>query len=172
MAPRFPLFLDLTNAPCLVVGGGEVGTRRTETLLRCGAKVKVVSTAFSEALVAWAAAETHAGSLDLVERSFREVDLLGVRLAVAATNVRDVNRQVGEFCKAKNISVSVCDSQPESSFFFPALITRGELSVGICTNGASPAVSKQVREVIEMVLPEDFGDRITRFDRKQKEDAQ
>lgn len=169
MAPRFPLFLNLSDAYCLVVGGGEIGTRRAESLLRCGAQVRVVSPAFSEALVAWAAAQSHAGSLELTERGFREADLLGARLVVAATNVREINQQIGTACRAKQIPVSVADDLSESSFFFPGLVTRGELSVGVCTNGANPAVSKQIREVVEMVLPEDFGERIAQHGRPGKE---
>ncbi|HSQ41416.1 MAG TPA: bifunctional precorrin-2 dehydrogenase/sirohydrochlorin ferrochelatase [Fibrobacteraceae bacterium] len=167
MFPRFPLFIDLNTQPCLVVGGGAVGTRRVETLRRCGAKVRVVSQAFSEALVAWAAAEGEEGrGLELVERPFRDRDVEGMRLVVSATDSREVNAQVARASKLAKIPVNVCDDPEASNFHFPGLVTRGQLAVGINTNGASPTVSKQVREIIEMVLPDDFGNRISRFGRK------
>jgi len=166
MAPRFPLYLNLENAPCLVVGGGSVATRRVETLMRCGAKVRCIAPAFSEALVALAAAEPmNCGGLELVDRPFRETDIGHWRLAVAATDQKDVNKNVASLCVKSNIPVSVADAPELSSFFFPGLVVRGELSVGICTNGASPSTSKQIREIIEMVLPEDLGDRIAEASR-------
>lgn len=170
MAPRFPLFVDLSKSTCLVVGGGTIATRRVETLKRCGAKVRVVAPAFSEAIVAWAAADADSDSaLELVDREFRDRDLDGALLVVACTNQREVNCKIGKLCKEKKIQVSVCDALEESSFFFPGLVTRGELAVGISTNGLSPAVSKQVREVVEMVLPDDFGDRIAKVGRSDKD---
>jgi len=161
MSPRFPLFLDLQSKPCLVVGGGQVATRRVETLLRCGAFVTVISPAFSEALVAWACAMPfdHA-SLQLVERKFIPLDILGKQLVVASTDDREVNQQVGSLAHEAKIPVTVADAQQESSFHFPSLVVRGEMSVGINTNGQNPSASKQIREIIEMVLPEDLGERL------------
>jgi len=161
MAPRFPLYIDLNHVLCVVVGGGVVATRRAESLLRCGAKVRVIAPAFSEALVAWCAAETvFCGSLDLVERPFREADVDAARLVVAATDSAQVNSLVASLCAKKQIPVSIADAPEKSTFYFPALVTRGDLCVGVNSAGASPAATKQIREIIEMVLPENLGERI------------
>jgi siroheme synthase-like protein len=161
MAPRFPLFVNIENASCLVIGGGDVATRRVQTLRKCGARVRVVSPAFSEALVAWAAAEgDDSDLLELSAREFKDADILGVRLVFACTDSSDVNRRVAVLAAQHNVMCNISDDPQASNFHFPGLVTRGELSVGINTNGGSPSVSRQVRELVEMMLPEDFGDRI------------
>jgi len=158
MAPRFPLFIDIEHQQCVVVGGGAVAARRTETFLRCGAKVKVIAESFSEPFAVILA--EHGERVELVDASYHERHLQGAHVVTAATDDSLVNAKVGEWCKAKNIPVSIADDPAQSSFFFPGIVTRGELAVGISTNGTSPAAARQVREIIEMVLPEDFGERI------------
>ena len=161
MAPRFPLYIDLNGSLCVVVGGGVVATRRAEALLRCGAKVRVIAPAFSEALVAWCAAETvFCGRLELVERVFRDADVDSARLVVAATDRTEVNARIAFLSAEKHIPVNISDAPEKSTFYFPALITRGDLCVGVNSAGASPLASKQIREIIEMMLPEDLGQRI------------
>ena len=158
MAPRFPLFIDLEHQLCVVVGGGAVAARRTETLLRCGAKVKVVALSFSEPFAVILA--SHGEQVQLLEDAYQERYLQGAKLVTAATDDADVNAQIGDWCNAHRIPISVADDPSKSSFYFPGLVTRGDLSVGINTNGASPAAARQVREIIEMVLPENLGERI------------
>lgn len=158
MAPRFPLFIDIEHQQCVVIGGGAVAARRTETFLRCGAKVKVVAESFSEPFAVILA--EHSDRVELVDASYQESHLQGAHVVTAATDDSGVNAQIGAWCKLHHIPVSIADDPEHSSFFFPGLVTRGELSVGISTNGTSPAAARQVREIVEMVLPEDFGDRI------------
>ena len=165
MSPRFPMFIDIDLARCLVVGGGHVAARRAETLLRCGARVRVVSLDFGEPFAVLLA--SHENRLELVEHAFRPDDLDGVRLVTTATDDPQVNQQVGELCKARKIPVSIADAPEDSTFHFPGLVTRGPLSIGINTNGQSPSVSRGVRELIEMVLPDDYGDRILKQARKE-----
>lgn len=166
MSPRFPVFIDLSGQHCVVVGGGEVGTRRVQSLLNCGARVRVISLGFSEALVAWAAAQGEdMQALELVERTFRESDLTGARLVLACTDDAKVNAQIIQCARSQQILCNRCDAPDESDFYFPGLVTRGELSIGINTNGGSPSVTKQVRELVEMMLPDDFGERISQVGR-------
>ncbi len=127
--PRFPLWLDLSGRPALVVGGGRVAVRRAKTLLKCGAQIKLISPTLAEPL-----------PVEHVAREYRAGDVQGMGLCVAATDDRKVNRLVGEEARAWGIPVSVADAPCESTFYFPALVVQGRAVVSVCTGGRSPAL--------------------------------
>ncbi len=127
--PRFPLWVDLRGRPVLVVGGGRVALRRAATLLKCGARIRLISPTLAEPLPVehWA-------------REYRPGDVQGMVLCVAATDNREVNQLVGQEARALGIPVSVADAPFESTFYFPALVAQGQAAVSVCTGGQSPAL--------------------------------
>ena len=141
--PRFPLFLDLTDQPCVVVGGGHIAQRRAETLARCGAKVTVIAPEIGNL----------PSGVETLRRNYAPGDLAGAFLAVAATDDRAVNRAVGEEARERGIPVSVADRRSECSFFFPALCTGGKLTAGVVSDGtghhATARAAKAIRSLLE-----------------------
>lgn len=129
---RFPLFVDLRGTSCLVVGLGAVGMRRARTLARFGAKVLALDPSPR------AENEREAASLGVrVERrAWVPADVTGMRLVVAATNVRSVNAVVARACAREGVPVSVADSAEESTCFFPALCESARLVAGVVSDGA------------------------------------
>ena len=87
MTRGYPIVLDLTGRPCLVVGGGVVAEPRVEGLLSAEARVTVVSPAVTSRL----AARIAAGEVAHVAREYRAGDLVGMALAFAATDDGVVN---------------------------------------------------------------------------------
>lgn len=146
--PRFPLFVSLVGARCLVVGAGAVGRRRAEALASHGAVVRVVDPRAAEA---WAN-EAAPGSVELVLRPFLPGDEESCSLAVAATSDRETNRLVGERCRAAGIPVSVADAPDECTFFFPALCETEELCVGVVSRGGDHALVARVAEAIRALI--------------------
>lgn len=143
----FPFFVELEGKHALVVGGGEVALRKIEKLLPYGPKITVVAPYMCPEI------ENMPG-LCLRMRSFASEDLQGMDLVIAATNCRMVNHQISELCQEQKIPVNVVDDGPECSFYFPALVKRGNLSIGISTGGSSPAAAAWLRRQIESALPE------------------
>ena len=145
MEKPFPLFIDLSGQPVTVVGGGKVGRRRVEALLSFGALVTVIDPEESP----WPEGVT------LLPRPYRMGDLAGAVLAVAATDDRAVNRQVGLEAKERAVPVSVADCAAECSFFFPAICQGQGLVAGLVsedgnhkkTARAAAAVRKLLREM-------------------------
>lgn len=78
----------------------------------------------------------------------------GAALVVAATGSREVNHRVAQFCRERRIPVNVADAPEECTFFFPAVVKKGDISIGVNTGGKSPAVSSQVRRDIEKAIPD------------------
>lgn len=147
----FPLFISLDELPCLVVGGGKVALRKVKTLLEYGAKVTVVAPRMESAF-------EHMEGVKIRKREFQETDLQGMQIVFAATSDQECNRYVSELCRKQKIFVNVADVPEECDFFFPALVRRKDVVVGISTGGKSPAVAKKIREELDGHLPHSLGD--------------
>jgi precorrin-2 dehydrogenase / sirohydrochlorin ferrochelatase len=144
--PLYIACLILKQRPCLVVGGGEIGLEKVEGLLACGADVTLVSPEAVPELTELAAE----GSIRWERRDYRDSDLDGVFLAVAATGSTDVNIAVHEDAERRQMLVNVVDVPPLCNFILPAIVRTGPLAIAISTAGASPALAKRLkREIAE-----------------------
>jgi siroheme synthase-like protein len=145
--PFYIACLRLDGRRCLVVGGGEVGLEKVEGLLACGATVTLVAPEAEPALVDLALE----GSITWERREFRDSDLDGRLIAIAATNNTDVNISVFEGAERRAMLVNVVDVPPLCTFILPAIVRTGPLAVAISTAGASPALAKRMkREIAEL----------------------
>ncbi len=149
-----PIFLNLRDAPVLVVGGGRVAERRVERLLRSGARVLVVAPRLTERLRAL----FEAGALRWVARPFEPSDVEREhRLVFAATDEEGVNRRVAECARAMRVPVNVADCRESCDFALPAIVDRSPLQVAVGSGGASPLLARLVRARIEAALPSGLG---------------
>ena len=152
MAFSYPVTLNLSGRVCTVVGGGMVALRKVNALLQETEKVRVISPDLHEDLL-----ELHKlGKIEWIAEPFQESLLKESFLVIAATNRRDVNRQVAMWCEANQVLVNVVDSREESSFTVNASVRRGDLLIAISTDGASPAVSKAIRIELEQQFGEEY----------------
>jgi len=140
-----PIFLDLKHRPCLVVGGGKVASQKVATLVKCGARVTVVSPTVSVKLKRW----IEDGRLAWRKREFRLRDLQGMELVVVAANDPEIGKEVAKQAKTKGIWVNVVDGPQWCSFVFPSVVRRGRLVLAISTTGASPALARWIRQDLE-----------------------
>lgn len=147
--PLFPIFIDLKGRRALIVGGGRVALRKAERLMPYGADICAVAPEFIPGFAG-------IPGVTLLERRFEPGDIDGAALVIAATDDGELNAAVSELCRWENIPVNVVDDLEKCSFVFPALVQRGELSVGISTGGASPSAAQYVRRGVEQLVPEGF----------------
>lgn len=148
----YPIFLDLRDRPCLVIGGGAVAERKVEALLQVGARLTVVSPVATERLESWA----REGRIRLVARMYRPGDLDEYALAFAATDEGEVNAAVAQDGRARGVWVNAADDPVHCDFILPSVLRRGDLVVAVATGGASPALSRGVREELEAYFTEDY----------------
>ncbi len=141
----YPIFLDLSGRRCVVVGGGEVASRKARKLLQARARVVVISPEIQPDLES-VAVEVH-------RRFYKEGDLEGAYLAFAATNSREANAAVAREAKERGIPVNVADRPSEGDFALPSTLRRGRLQVAVSTGGASPALARRIKDELE----ESFG---------------
>src|SRR5919109_1708019 len=142
--PLYMACLKLKGRRCLVIGGGDVGLEKIEGLLLCDADVHLIA---PEAIpeVAQLAGE---GSISWDRRGFRDADLDGAFLAIAATNDTEVNISVSESAERRAMLVNVVDVPPLCNFILPAIVRSGPLAIAISTAGASPALAKRMKREI------------------------
>lgn len=147
--PLFPIFLDLRGKKVLIVGGGHVALRKAERLAPYGASITAVAPEFAPGFAALS-------GVTALERRFQPGDVEGAALVIAATDDAELNAAVSELCAWEGIPVNVVDDLALCSFVFPALVRRGELSVGISTGGASPSAAQYIRRLVEEQVPDGF----------------
>ena len=147
--PLFPIFLDLRGKKVLIVGGGHVALRKAERLAPYGASITAVAPEFAPGFAALS-------GVTALERRFQPGDVEGSALVIAATDDAELNAAVSELCAWEGIPVNVVDDLALCSFVFPALVRRGELSVGISTGGASPSAAQYIRRLVEEQVPDGF----------------
>ena len=151
MMAYFPFFVDLEDKRGLVVGGGAVALRKAEKLLPYGPRLTAVAPEFRPEF-------RELQGVELLRRPFEQTDLKDCDFAVVATDDRALNRDAAELCKERRIPVNVADSREDSTFLFPALLRRGELSVGVSASGAAPAAAACVRDRFDQILPDRLED--------------
>lgn len=151
----YPIFLNLQEKRCLVVGGGEVALRKIQSLLKGGARVAVVAPSATESMRQMASS----GQIVLSLREYRESDLEGAFLVIAATNDRKINSTVSVDARRRGVLVNVVDSPGECDFYVPSVVVRGDLVLAISTGGKSPALARKIREDLERA----YGPEYDRF---------
>lgn len=149
----YPIFLDLAQRPCLVIGGGSVAGRKVEGLLQVGAAVTVISPILTERLDGW----VKEGRVRYEARRYQTGDLAGCQLAFVATDDPQVNAAVCEEGRERGVWVNAVDDPAHCDFIVPSVLRRGELVVAVATGGSSPALSRAIREQLEAYFTEDYG---------------
>jgi precorrin-2 dehydrogenase/sirohydrochlorin ferrochelatase len=153
----FPLFLKLTNRPCLVIGAGNLAESKIESLRAAQGKVTVIAPEASPKILDLAAS----GEIEFINRPYAPGDIKNYFLVVTATNVSAVNRAVFHEATANNVLCNAVDDPPFCDFYFPSIVRRGDLQIAISTAGASPALAQRLRKEINEQLPLDTGDWLT-----------
>jgi uroporphyrin-III C-methyltransferase/precorrin-2 dehydrogenase/sirohydrochlorin ferrochelatase len=149
----FPVFLDLENRNCLVVGGGRIAARKVALLLRAGAAVQVVAPQLCNELAGLA----NDGRVVHLRREFADADIEGKVLVIAATDREAVNRRISELATARNIPVNVVDQPELCSFIVPSVIDRSPVQVAVSTGGSSPVLARLLRARLESYVPAAYG---------------
>ncbi len=149
----FPIFADLAQRDVLVVGGGEVATRKTQALLEASARVTVGAPAFTQELQHL----RDTGRISCIEGTFDPAWVANKWLVIAATDDREVNRAAADAASARHILSNVVDDPALSSFQVPSIVDRSPLIVAISSSGVAPVLARRMRERIESLFDHTLG---------------
>jgi len=145
----YPLHLDLHNIQCLVIGAGEVGFRKIQGLIPCH-PLKITISDSNPPLRQIQELLARYEHITYIQRFFAEEDLYGQGLVFACTSSRTTNDLIARACSDRGLLCNVTDNPLQGNIILPATITRGDLSISVCTNGTSPALARVIRQDLEL----------------------
>lgn len=150
----FPVFLKLHNLKLLIVGGGNVGLEKLEAVLKNSPMAKVTLVAGEIRREEILELEKHHPNLIVLKRNFKEEDLNGVDLAICATDDYDLHVKIKKLASEKHLLTNVADTPDLCDFYLCSIVKRGDLKLGISTNGKSPTLAKRMRQYLTATLPD------------------
>ncbi len=148
----YPLFLNIIDRRCVVIGGGDVAERKVERLLNFGARVVVVGKTLTPGL------ETmkKAGRINHIAADYDKALIDDAFLLIGATDQDDVNAKISRDGKKEGILVNIVDDPDKCDFVLPSLLTQGDLLIAISTGGKSPALAKKLKEEMEQLFGTEY----------------
>jgi siroheme synthase-like protein len=148
----FPIYLEMTERRCLVIGGGAVAERKIAGLLEAGAAVVVISHEASDNILRWSQEK----SVEYVARCYQPGDLAEFEIVFVATGDRDVSAQVFQEARKLGVWVNAADDAVHCDFILPSVLRRGELTVAVSSGGRSPALARTIREELELYFTDEY----------------
>lgn len=148
-----PIFVDIKDKPCLVVGGGKVAARKLKMLCKAEAAVTLVAQQISETVEQLA----NQFPVDIQCREFIDSDIIDQRLVIAASNSSALNKHISELAKQRNILVNVADDFTAGDVILPSVINRDPIQIAVTTGGASPVLARTLRSNLERCTPAAYG---------------
>jgi uroporphyrin-III C-methyltransferase/precorrin-2 dehydrogenase/sirohydrochlorin ferrochelatase len=148
-----PIFIQIKNRPCLVVGGGSIAARKVALLRKAQADVTVVSPELCDELQQL----QKEGLIQHQARAFEDLDMETSVAVIAATNQRDVNERVSKLAHQLRLPVNVVDNPDLCSFIMPSIIDRSPVVIAVSTGGSSPVLARLIRTKLEGSIPAAYG---------------
>jgi len=145
----YPILVNLDLNPCLIIGGGNIALQKVKSLLKFNSDITVISPEFCDQLQIYA----NEAKIKIIRKFYSKEDLDNFKIVFSATNLPDLNKQVYNDCKDKDILLNVVDVPELCDFILPANIIRGNLSVSISSQGKAPFYSKEFKRKLNDVIP-------------------
>lgn len=146
----YPINLKLDELDVVIIGGGEVAYRKCKNFLEFNKNVTIVSKQILNKFY------DLKGNIKIIKDDYKEIYIKDASVIIAATNNRELNMEIGLYCRAKNKLVNVVDNIEISNFTVPSYIKRGDLLISVSTGGKSPSLSSKIKKEIEERYTEDY----------------
>lgn len=159
MNELFPIFLKMDEIRTLLVGAGPIGLEKLQAILKNSPRARVDVVALeiheeTEALI------SQYDTVRLFRKEFEENDLDGKDLVILATNNAGLNERIRTFAKERHILLNVADKPALCDFYLSSVVQKGNLKLGISTNGKSPTMAKRLKEFFNDILPEEIDETL------------
>lgn len=146
----FPMFIQLKDKKCLVIGGGKVALRKIQVLKDFEADITVIAPEMNRQI-------RQIPKICRIFRSFMEKDFKQADLVVAATDDKELNHKISTICKQRKIPVNAVDQKEDCSFIFPSYVKEGEVVGAFSSGGQSPVITQYLKKEIKPVLTKELG---------------
>lgn len=159
MNELFPIYVKLHQIQLLLVGAGNVGLEKLQAILANSPQARVHIVAREVRAEVRDLAEQSA-AIQISERDFEDADVVGVDLIMLATDNVTLNAHIRKLASAHHILLNVADKPTLCDFYLGSVVQKGNLKVGISTNGKSPTIAKRLKEFLNDLLPEDIDETL------------
>ncbi len=139
----YPINLKIEDTKIIIIGGGKVAYRKFMNFLDFCKKVKLISTEFIDEF------EEIKDKIEMIKDDYDEKYIVDSFIVIAATNNKQINYNIGKYCRQHGKLVNVVDNQELSNFTVPSYVKRGDLLISISTGGKSPSLSAKIRKELE-----------------------
>ena len=152
MNTYYPVYIQLREQPCVVIGGGKIAEGKVQGLLAAGAKVTVVSPELTSHLHEL----VKQNQITYITRTYQTGDLTGAFMVICATDQVEINHKVWQEASANRQLVNVVDDTPRCNFIAPAILRKGDLTLAISTAGKAPALAVRLKERLQEQLGTEY----------------
>ena len=152
MNTYYPVFIELKQQPCVVIGGGKIAEGKVEGLLSVQARVTVISPELTGRLREL----VKESRITYIGRAYQPGDLTGAFLVICATDQAEINHQVWQEATANRQLVNVVDDTPRCNFIAPSIVRKGDLTIAISTSGKAPALAVRLKERLQRDLGPEY----------------
>ena len=164
----FPLFINMEGRNVIVIGGGSVALRKIRILIEYGADIRMISSKITDELklladkkyIVWTNENLTEHNLDYLAEAF---------LVICASDDKALNKMAADYCQMRHILVDCANPGEVSDCVFPSVVRRGNVVIGISTSGGVPALTRYLREKIEALIPEWYGELEIELRQKRRE---
>ena len=153
----FPLYIEIKQKKAVIVGGGEIALRKARVLAEFEADITIISPEFKHGLKEMenrGQLHCHQGMINCGQLWMLDTAFM----VICATNDRQVNHEIACYCRERKIWVDCADSREDSSFWFPSVVKRDEMVIGVSSSGGVPALTRHLRRKIEQAVPKWYGE--------------
>ncbi len=150
---HLPIFINVKQNPCLVIGGGDIALRKINLLIKAQAKVDCLSLLFCEGITNL----SQNGDVNLIQKRFESDDIKDYAIIIASTDDSSVNALISKSAKKARIPVNVVDSPELSSFIMPSIVDRSPVIIAVSSAGRAPVLARIIRAKLETVIPSAYG---------------
>lgn len=159
MNTLFPIYVKLDKIQVLLVGAGPIGLEKLQAILKNSPEANVHIVAEKVWLEVEILVNKH-NRTHLSKRSFKESDLDKIDLVLVASNNRWLNAHIQYLCRTKHILLNVADKPSLCDFYLGSVVQKGNLKIGISTNGKSPTIAKRLKEFLDQLIPEEIDETL------------
>ena len=152
MNTYYPVYIQLQEQPCVVIGGGKIAEGKVQGLLAAGAKVSIVSPELTSRLHDL----VKQNQITYIARTYEFGDLTGAFMVICATDQVEINHKVWLEASANRQLVNVVDDTPRCNFIAPAILRKGDLTLAISTAGKAPALAVRLKERLQEQLGTEY----------------
>ena len=153
----FPMFIELKDSPCLIVGGGKIAERKLHVLMDFEADITILAPEFTEEIIR-ISEDSEVTNVKIIKNEYNNSYLDKMKLVIAATDDEKLNSVIATDCKERNIQVNAVDQIDDCTFIFPSYLKKGDVVAAFSSGGNSPVITQYLKQQNNDILTDNIGD--------------